>query len=162
MQLVTPEEAARRLEVPVEAVEIAIQQGILPSYKIAGRHTRIAEEALATVRRGRQRRPVVERIPEPYDLSALGNVYFVGDEYDSPIKVGWTRGAVANRIRELQCGCWVTLVCHGVVRGVDDDEKLIHRELDDYRLRGEWFEREPALALLYRRGTPAASASAVG
>lgn len=85
--------------------------------------------------------------------TGVGLVYFISDD-ESPVKVGWTT-TLARRLSEFQTAHWVELRVLGTISATAEAETHCHRELAAYRVRGEWFEREPALALLARlsRGT---------
>ena len=78
-------------------------------------------------------------------------VYFIGPPEDGPIKIGMTRGRTDKRLALLQTATHVPLVVLGSVGSVwPQTEKMIHTLLRPHCLRGEWFERVPALALLHR------------
>jgi hypothetical protein len=114
-----------------------------PSYVIGGcRRFRESEVRLWL----EQREPALR--PKPPLKPGL--VYFVGAAKKWPVKIGWTV-RVDGRIPSLQTGTWESLICHGTLPGTKADEMAIHAELEPYRIRGEWFEREPALALLASR-----------
>lgn len=83
---------------------------------------------------------------KPRHRRALGYLYFIGATADSPVKVGWSMGTEV-RLSTLQMAHWETLVLLGRVRAAGSVEEFAHRELAEHRIRGEWFERGPALAL---------------
>jgi hypothetical protein len=87
-------------------------------------------------------------LPQPQPKRRRGFVYFMGaEEGDTPIKVGWA-GDVADRLKEVQTGCWEPLVVHGFVPGTTEQEAWVHRRLAQHRVSGEWFRRQPSLAEL--------------
>lgn len=78
-----------------------------------------------------------------------GLVYFVGARERWPVKIGWTECKDPSaRIPSLQTGAWEHLVCLGSFGGTEADERAAHEALAAYHVRGEWFEREPALTYL--------------
>lgn len=77
------------------------------------------------------------RIPKECDL------YIVSAHADGPIKIGRSKNAYA-RLLELQTGnprklyvlkCW-TMAYEDALEA----ERVLHEELDDSRLEGEWFD----------------------
>lgn len=76
-----------------------------------------------------------------------GWIYFVGAE-EGPIKIGFTTGAVSKRVGELQIGRPDCIREYGAIPGTLSDEQSLHRALESFRVRGEWFERGPALGAL--------------
>jgi len=77
-----------------------------------------------------------------------GFVYWVGsDWYGDPIKIGYAHN-VRERLYKLRTASWIELQVFGYVPGDQRVEKRIHAYLDPVHVRGEWFEREPALELL--------------
>lgn len=76
-------------------------------------------------------------------------VYFVVSEKQNAFKVGF-RGS-APRIENLQTGNPDKLTLVREIKGGRDVEAAIHRELSDYRIRGEWF-RETQLLDTIRLG----------
>ena len=74
-------------------------------------------------------------------------VYFVEAGVGGPIKVGWTADSLYDRITALQTGNPLRLDPVAAFRGDLWREGLVHRLLGADRIRGEWFERRPALDL---------------
>jgi hypothetical protein len=75
-----------------------------------------------------------------------GNVYVVDD--GMALKIGWTMGEPASRIRGLQTGNPRELRCVALITGVTPKaERLLHRHFDAMNLNlvGEWYERRPIL-----------------
>lgn len=81
------------------------------------------------------------------EASRGGWIYFVQTHHRSPIKVGWARN-LDQRLRTLQIANWQKIKLVGAVPGTRGDEARVHRELAGAHRRGEWFDREPTLALL--------------
>jgi hypothetical protein len=74
----------------------------------------------------------------------VGNIYFTG--YGPYIKIGFTKGPVELRVRELAVAAPEELIIYAVARGGIDDEKALHKRFSNLRLRGEWFKHEGELA----------------
>jgi len=55
------------------------------------------------------------------------------------VKIGYTSGAVRERIRGLQCGCPVELVLNFTMHGDPDTEATLHEIFSPRIVRGEWF-----------------------
>ena len=80
-----------------------------------------------------------------------GVVYFVGAETSGPVKVGFTTdNTVMSRLAQLQTASHERLVVLGSVYAGPTVERAIHNLLHAHWVRGEWFDREPALAVLAR------------
>ena len=47
---------------------------------------------------------------------------------------------VARRVSSLQIGNPVEIHLYGFIKGTAADEKRLHREMWEHRIRGEWFE----------------------
>ena len=75
-----------------------------------------------------------------------GYIYFLtADTANFPIKIGFSRGPTICRMSTLQNGCPYPLVSLGVMRGTASEERSLHRRFEQWRLKGEWFERCPNL-----------------
>ena len=84
-------------------------------------------------------------------LDRYGVVYFVGAAESGPVKVGFTSDrTVESRLAQLQTGSHEQLVVLGTVDAGPAVERAIHSVLSSHAVRGEWFEREPALAMWAR------------
>jgi hypothetical protein len=84
-----------------------------------------------------------------------GLIYFIGNDQRGPVKIGFTSHSdPSKRLRQLQTACPDTLSVLGSIGGTIDQEREIHTFLFHNNIRGEWFEREPALAMFqrFRRG----------
>lgn len=80
-----------------------------------------------------------------------GVVYFVGAKSLGPVKIGFTSDrTVSSRLSQLQTGSHEELVVLGQVDASPAVERAIHNLLASHLVRGEWFEREPALAVCTR------------
>lgn len=91
-------------------------------------------------------------------VDPYGVVYFVGAAKSGPIKVGFsTDRTVESRLTQLQTGSHEELVVLGTIAAGPAVERAIHNVLSAHAVRGEWFEREPALALFARLNDTAIS-----
>ena len=80
-----------------------------------------------------------------------GVVYFVGASAAGPVKVGFTTDkSVSSRLSQLQTGSHEELIVLGQVEASPAVERAIHNLLSSHAVRGEWFDREPALAVCAR------------
>jgi hypothetical protein len=78
-----------------------------------------------------------------------GLVYFIGNDWEGPVKIGFTSQPDPNiRLRQLQTASHCDLSVLGVVSGTIAKEQAIHAFLSYDNVRGEWFKRESALAML--------------
>jgi hypothetical protein len=68
----------------------------------------------------------------------LGSVYFIRDAEADAIKVGYSRDHW-HRLSDLQVGSARKLELIGVVAAPPDVEPLVHQQLREGHLRGEWF-----------------------
>ena len=72
-------------------------------------------------------------------------VYFFSNRKN--IKIGYTKGKVENRLKQLNTGSDSKLYCIGYIQGNIETEKELHKKFAAYRLRqnGEWFSPAPEL-----------------
>lgn len=69
-------------------------------------------------------------------------VYFIGLRGDdSAVKIGKTNGDVHKRRNELQTSHYRTLIVLADINLPKNAERVIHKALKPYRLKGEWFQR---------------------
>jgi hypothetical protein len=88
-------------------------------------------------------------LPLLNDNNHEGLVYFIGDECTGPVKIGFTsRSDPQQRLKELQTGSHYNLKLLGYRDGTMDTEQKIHSFLSLHKIRGEWFDRTPALCML--------------
>lgn len=66
---------------------------------------------------------------------------------DGPIKIGYTAALAESRMAQLQVGHHEQLYLLGTIPGTISDEKSLHKELEKYSIRGEWFESKPELLI---------------
>lgn len=66
-------------------------------------------------------------------------IYFIQDSRSGDIKIGYSREDARLRLRSLQCGNPAELHLLGTCEGLISDERALHSQFSDYRLRGEWF-----------------------
>lgn len=78
----------------------------------------------------------------------LDFVYIIGVKGRDVVKVGWAKNP-RQRLKDLQAGCPDELFIKKVFAcppgTAQQYEKNLHRKLDDYRIRGEWFREEAPL-----------------
>lgn len=72
-------------------------------------------------------------------------VYFVTARGvpDYPIKIGMTTRPVEKRLKSLQTSCPYELYVIATVEGTSAYEWVLHVDLAQHRLEGEWFKRHP-------------------
>jgi hypothetical protein len=66
------------------------------------------------------------------------HLYFIENPHLSIVKIGRTRD-VQQRLKELECGCGVSLRLLRVFENVGMWEQRVHDSLSASRLVGEWF-----------------------
>jgi len=66
---------------------------------------------------------------------------------EGPIKIGYTAASAEVRMSQLQVGHHEQLYLLGTIPGTISDEKFLHKELERYSIRGEWFEPKPELLM---------------
>ena len=82
-----------------------------------------------------------------------GLIYFIGNAKSGPIKIGFTsKNDPKHRLGQLQTASPETLSLIGSFEGTFAVERKIHDFLRFHLVRGEWFDREPALAILSHLG----------
>lgn len=72
---------------------------------------------------------------------AGGFLYFIQAKEGGPIKIGYsaTEAGVLERLKGMQTGNPSDLVLRNAFPGTALDERRLHRELEEWRVRGEWF-----------------------
>lgn len=75
-------------------------------------------------------------------------IYFIRKGIDGPIKIGFTSSLAEKRMAQLQTGHYEKLHLLGTIPGLISDEKLLHKELVNYNIHGEWFEPKPELLMV--------------
>lgn len=66
-------------------------------------------------------------------------IYFIQNTTSLMIKIGYTGGDPAQRLRSLQTGHADRLELLGSIRGDKHLERTLHRKLNKHRVTGEWF-----------------------
>lgn len=90
---------------------------------------------------------LVHEAERNYDGSCV--LYFAQAGEYGPIKIGITSaGRLSRRIEELQNGCPWRVELRKVVAGSRRLERALHRTAAPWRMNGEWFYPDPALARL--------------
>jgi hypothetical protein len=91
---------------------------------------------------------VIEKENKNQEGDRYGKVYFVGDGDLGPVKIGFSsQSDLKSRLGQLQTASPNQLEIIGSFDGYVKNEQKVHRFLAPHRLRGEWFEREAALAV---------------
>jgi len=87
---------------------------------------------------------------EPARVIEIGWLYFIGNGR-GPIKVGITRSSPEERCADLQTGNPTRLqVLYAVaVQDLEAAEGEAHNLLAEHHVGGEWYKREPTLALMH-------------
>jgi Meiotically up-regulated gene 113 len=68
----------------------------------------------------------------------IGAIYFIRDINADAIKIGYSRDP-AKRLSNLQVGSSGRLKLIGVVSAAQEIERVVHRQLTEGHIRGEWF-----------------------
>ena len=71
----------------------------------------------------------------------MPSVYIIGDDTPAPVKIGFTTRDPSERLLAIRNGSARDLRVLTSCPGDLDDERALHRVLDEHRIRGEWFER---------------------
>lgn len=75
----------------------------------------------------------------------FGYVYVIGStDGTGPVKFGWSHDPNV-RVAQLRTGHPGELAVLGKMPGSQTEERALHRLIEDARVRGEWFERTPAV-----------------
>lgn len=78
-----------------------------------------------------------------------GTVYYIACPETLRVKIGFTNGSPAARLRALRTGSPTDIRLIAIHPGTHDDEQRIHRWFADQRMRGEWFEVDETLFQLF-------------
>lgn len=73
-----------------------------------------------------------------------GAIYFVYAPEVDRMKIGYTQ-SVRSRFKGLQSASPVKLVLVAVAHGTRADEANLHKEFDEYRTHGEWYQLQDAM-----------------
>lgn len=73
-------------------------------------------------------------------------VYIIGAAGDEFVKIGYATDLSA-RLVNMQVGSARELLVHCVLEGDVKVESILHREMQEHHVRGEWFKAEPVKAL---------------
>lgn len=78
-------------------------------------------------------------------INENGTIYFVKSTYNHEIKIGFTSGDVFKRLSSLQTSHPYQLELLTTIPGDTVFEKSLHKQFEQYRLKGEWFKPHPEL-----------------
>lgn len=74
-------------------------------------------------------------------------IYFAHAVGTDLVKIGFTAGEPAKRLKELQTGCPQRLELLAAIEGTEADEGRWHRDFATDRSKGEWFRLSAQLAI---------------
>lgn len=83
--------------------------------------------------------------------NVVGTIYVI-EGAQGYYKIGYTRGPVGKRLRELQTGNPVKLRIEMTLTGTERDEQRLHKVFSDKRTVGEWFQLNRIDLVILRRG----------
>jgi len=78
----------------------------------------------------------------------MSSVYFIREMTSGHVKIGWTQGRPASRLRTLQVAHPHELALLCAIPGDKATERALHTKYAHLRLRGEWFRYEEDLRVL--------------
>lgn len=78
-------------------------------------------------------------------------IYFVEAGESGPIKIGYTKMYVVDRLMFLQVGNPMPLRLLAYTAGTRAEERRLHDKFSAHRMRGEWFQRSDEI-LAHLRG----------
>jgi len=84
-----------------------------------------------------------------YDKPKLKGVYFITDSNMKAIKIGFSND-IEKRVAELQTGNPCELKILGWLNCDKKYEKVFHQKIKNSKIKGEWFEWQPARDLMHR------------
>lgn len=73
-------------------------------------------------------------------------IYFIKDYDNNYVKIGYSHDP-QHRLRQLQTGSYSDLKILVVIPGTMVEEKALHKQFIDYRVRGEWYRYKGALEI---------------
>jgi hypothetical protein len=78
-----------------------------------------------------------------------GVIYIAEQVGGRLVKIGWTKGCPKRRVQSLQTGSPKRLRLVGTIPAESvEDEKRLHTQFADLRVKGEWFKRSKAILSL--------------
>jgi hypothetical protein len=85
-------------------------------------------------------------------------IYVIRVSEEDAYKVGFTANIVKlrQRVNHLQIGNHRQLKVIALIGGTQFHERGLHRQMSEWRLRGEWFRKNPIIDSLLSKGTYAA------
>ncbi|MBX9587860.1 MAG: GIY-YIG nuclease family protein [Hyphomonadaceae bacterium] len=89
----------------------------------------------------------IARFADVPEHEPSGFVYFFTWKTGRFVKIGYAK-KLATRLHDLQVAVPWKLIVYAALRGAKDDERLIHRILNAYHYRGEWFHFVPEVRQL--------------
>lgn len=89
------------------------------------------------------------------------SVYFITCRDLGVVKIGHANNPYA-RINNIRVACPVDVELELILEGGSDEERALHRQLADYRVRGEWFLITQEIEALIARPPLSAKDAALG
>lgn len=69
----------------------------------------------------------------------MSYIYFIQVAGGGPVKIGITRHDPRQRMVKIQSDCPWPVQLLGAIKGDIDQEAIFHRQLEEFKLQGEWF-----------------------
>ncbi len=73
-------------------------------------------------------------------------IYFIQQGDSGPIKIGYTKDRIRQRIKSLQVGSAEPLILLGATEGDKNTEAILHGFFNSDKMNGEWFK--PSVRLM--------------
>ena len=89
----------------------------------------------------------------------IGNLYFIQEGADGPIKIGYTMSDPEKRRQIFQVGNSRPLRLFASIKAYPDSEKSWHSRFKDCHVLNEWFAPSPALLLAIEEAKTAVSST---
>ncbi len=73
-------------------------------------------------------------------VKTVGYIYFILAERYDAVKIGFTRGAIADRLKHYKSATPYDYDLLKLIRGTMWEEKQLHKRFAKYQIRHEWFD----------------------
>lgn len=149
--ILSPEQAAQRLGMPVEFFTPLLSRGVVPYAARFGRQWRIHVKGLdlARIVRALRGHDIRWMLFDDRRDRARDFVYFIQSGANGPIKIGLARDP-AERLDNLQVGNPETLSLVATLEGSFAVESFLHALFRRHLIRGEWYRPAPELLTFIR------------
>lgn len=74
-----------------------------------------------------------------------GLIYFLRFGKSGPVRIGFTKTTLRQRLRELQAGSPIPLRLLGTMNGTMGEEIELHRRFEPLRVLHSWYHSDPEL-----------------